>query len=128
MDGRQLDRRRLALVAARFQSPFDGEKLAALEAFRRVLEAGGATWSDLIAEPKPAGGQGTAQGEGRQRTPPKDPQDIALDLARTAGGVLTAWELDFLKSVAGFRALSDKQIATLTSIRAKVERMARAAP
>lgn len=115
--GGRLDRRRLALVVARFKSPFDGERLAAIEAATRLLNAGGATWADLIDGPKQAH---TDIGEGRA---PSYYQQLAADLAREAGDVLTEWERRFLDGCATFRALSPKQVETLADIRRKVDAM-----
>lgn len=117
--GRQLDRRRLALVAARFQSPYDGERLAALEAFGRLLDAGGASWSDLLAPLNAAGEGEVAQAKGRDRSP----QELAADLAREAGDALMEWERRFLDGCTTFRQLSPKQLDTLAEIRRKVERV-----
>jgi hypothetical protein len=118
-DGRRLDRRRLALVAARFQSPHDGERLAALEAFGRLLNAGGGSWDDLLA-PLKAAGEGAAKDKGRDRTP----QQLAADLAREAGDALTRWEISFLHGCSTFRTLSPKQLDMLDEIQRKVERAA----
>lgn len=119
MSGR-LDRRRLALVAARFQSPHDGERLAALEAFGRILAAGGTTWADLIdgpAEQQPAAEADT--GEGRDPPDPTDHRAVAETLAREAGDALTAWEKTFLRGIARYASLSPKQQRMLADLQAK---------
>lgn len=113
---RQLDRRRLALVAARFQSPFDGERLAALEAFGRMLDASGATWADLIAGPAEQSPQADLVSEGRNDPPHRI---IAETLAREAGDALTAWERQFLRGIARYDRLSDKQRQMLADLQAK---------
>lgn len=113
----QLDRRRLALIAARFGSPYDGERLAALEAFGRLLDAGGTTWGDLIgapAEQQPAADADT--GEGRD---PSDHRTLAETLAREAGDALTAWEKTFLRGIARYASLSPKQQRMLADLQAK---------
>lgn len=118
VSGQRLNRRQLALVAARFQSPFDGERLAALAAFGRLLDAGGATWADLIdgaAEQPPAAAADTV-GEGRD---PSDHRSIAETLAREAGNALTAWEKSFLRGIARYGQLSDKQRQMLADLQAK---------
>ena len=117
VDGR-LDRRRLALVAARFQSPHDGERLAALEAAGRLLNAGGTTWADLIDGPSQAPSNDTI-GEGREPSH----RQIAETLAREAGDMLTPWERAFLIGCIGFPKLSAKQQRTLSEIGRKVEAM-----
>lgn len=114
VDGR-LDRRRLALVAARFQSPHDGERLAALEAAGRLLAAGSATWADLIDGPSQAHSNDTI-GEGRAASH----HQTVETLAREAGDLLTPWERRFLDGCLGFDRLSEKQQRTLAEIHRKV--------
>jgi hypothetical protein len=111
----RLDRRRLALVAARFASPHDGERLAALEAAGRILAAGGLSWRELI--------DGAAEAHDDQGEPVAAPphHEIATALARSGDGVLTAWELRFLRGLLTFRTLSPKQRAMLDGIKAKLE-------
>ena len=116
--GPGLDRRRLALVAARFQSPHDGERLAALEAASRLLSAGGASWADLIDGATRASSE-AIPGERREASH----QQVAEALARDAGDNLTAWERSFLTGCIGFPRLSDKQQRTLAEIQRKVEAM-----
>ena len=116
VDGRQLDRRRLALVVDRFASSHDGERLAALEAAKRLLAAGGATWRDLIDGPHQAHDD---IGEGRD----PDHRQIAKAMLREAGARLTHWERRFLVGCIGFPKLSDKQHRHLAEIRRKVEAM-----
>jgi hypothetical protein len=118
MGERQLDRRLLALVAARFQSPFDGERLAALEAFGRILTADGATWSDLIGEPgKPAAAADTVEG----RPGPPNHLEIITALARDGVDVITPWERSFLAGCAERGRLSAKQWKLLSQIVGKVD-------
>lgn len=117
MSRRQLDRRRLALVAARFQSPFDGERLAALEAFGRLLDAGGATWADLIDGP--SGKPKAKADKGGGRYDPTDHRTLAEALAREAGDALTAWEKTFLQGIARYASLSPKQRQMLTDLHTK---------
>ena len=120
----RLDRRRLALVADRFGSSYDGERLAALEAAGRILAAGGATWRSLID------GQGddhasTSRVGGVDEGEPvaaHHHQDVA-ELLRHAGELLTPWEHGFLRGLQGFRTLSEKQRDTLAEIQRKVEAM-----
>jgi hypothetical protein len=103
---RQLDRRLLVLVAARFQSPFDGEKLAALEAFDRLLQSAGASWSDLIdATPEqPAPAAAKTKGRGGD-----DPKSLGCEaLARLVVGIATQ------------RRLSPKQQRMMADIGRKV--------
>lgn len=111
VDGR-LDRRRLALVADRFESPFDGERLAALEAAGRMLAAGGLSWRDLI------GGPAEADDEGEPVEAPH--HAVADQLARAGADILTPWELRFLAGLLTFRTLSEKQRRLLAEIQGKV--------
>ena len=116
----RLDRRRLALVADRFGSSYDGERLAALEAAGRILAAGGATWRDLIDG-------GTSDQKSDRRFDADDGETVEAPHHRTVRGLqqrgtpyLTAWERNFLRSLLGFAKLSAKQRARLEDIRRKV--------
>ncbi len=105
-------RRRMALVAARFESPHDGERLAALEAFGRLLHAAGLSWPDLIDR--------LAQGGTGEGGDPSH-REIVEALAREAGDALTPWECSFLDGCTTFQRLSEKQWRTLANIRTRVE-------
>jgi hypothetical protein len=116
------DRTRLALVAAKFQSPFDGERLAALEAFHRLLVAAGTSWPEILkAEPGEGPAPVETMGEGGH-----DPDHLATihTLARDGRGVLTDWERSFLVGIAAAGRLSTKQQATLDGIVRKVAAVA----
>lgn len=121
MNGR-LDRRRLALVAARFQSPFDGEKLAALDAFGRLLRAGGATWQDIIgADTQAAAQDAGADVGGDDASGPVIPHVAeARELLRRGAGLLTPWEGKFLVGLQAYATISAKQRAMLDGIRRKL--------
>jgi hypothetical protein len=88
-----------------------------LEAFGRLLAAGGTTWADLIdgaAEQQPAASADI--GEGRD---PSDHRTLAEALAREAGDALTAWEKTFLRGIARYDHLSAKQRQMLADLQAK---------
>ena len=114
----QLDRRRLALVVALFESPHDGERLAALEAAGRLLAAGKVSWRDLIdraAKPTTTADDDEDLGE------PIGPHKVvAADLLRRFSGRLTPGERTFLGGLRAFRKLSAKQRGVLDNIRRKV--------
>lgn len=117
----RLDRRRLALVADRFGSSHDGERLAALEAAGRILAAGGATWRDLI---------GLGDDDDQKSDHRFDADDgetgeaphhrVVRDLQQRGGACLTTWERNFLRGLLGFDTLSTKQRGILDGIRRKV--------
>lgn len=109
---RRLDRRRLALVADRFQSPHDGERLAALDAAARILAAGGLSWRELIDGAPEAD---TDDGE------PVEAHHQIRELLIEGRYFLTPWEQRFLTGLLSFRTLSERQQRTLASITAKVE-------
>ena len=113
----RLDRRRLALVVALFESPHDGERIAALEAAGRLLAAGRVSWRDLIdrAE-KPT----TTDDDDEDLGEPIGPHKVvAADLLRRFSGRLTPWERTFLRGLRAFSKLSAKQRGVLDNIRRK---------
>ena len=114
----RLDRRRLALVAARFQSPFDGERLAALDAFGRLLRAGGATWQDIIGDDTPAAAQDVGGDDANGAVIPHVAE--ARELLRRGAGLLTTWEGKFLVGLQAYPVLSTKQRQMLDGIRRKL--------
>ena len=116
MNARRLDRRRLALVADRFESPFDGERLAALEAAGRMLAAAGASWRDLIDGAIEA--DDTDDGEPVEA--PIHAHDVAAMLQHPAAKYLSPWEQRFLRGCMSFRALSPKQRTMLAEIAGKL--------
>lgn len=125
MSGRRLDARRLGLVLDRLESPFDGEKLAAIAAAGRILRAGGSTWRDLLA-----GLDGNDHASTTQRVDDDvdDGEPVAAphfhqvrELMLEGRYVLTSWERQFLTGLLAFRSLSEKQRRTLDEIGRKVE-------
>lgn len=115
----RLDRRRLALVADRFGSTHDGERLAALEAAGRLLAAANSTWRDLIdgvtngqkSDHRSDADNGTADTPAHHR--------VARQLLQRAHD-LTKWERTFLSDLVSFRKLSEKQQRALDGIRQKM--------
>ena len=112
----RLDARRLALVADRFQSSFDGERLAAFDAAGRMLAAAGWSWRELIDRAVEAGNDDDA-GEPVEA----HHHQAVAELLRHDGELLTPWEHGFLRGLQGFRTLSEKQRDTLAEIQRKVE-------
>ena len=121
MHSGQLDRRRLALVAARFDSAYDGERLAALEAAGRLLAAGGSTWRDLI--------DGVTSGQkADHRSDADNGETVSAQhrltvhvLLEFGGSLLTAWETNFLRGLLAFSKLTPKQRGVLNGIRRKID-------
>lgn len=84
-----LDRERLSKVAEMFRSPYEGERLAALERANAILESAGMTWTDLVCCQAPAPAPAPRPGRGRRSQPfatkTQDFQRYAA-LARTISG------------------------------------------
>jgi hypothetical protein len=102
------DRARLLKTIALFDSPVDGERLAALEAADRILSAAGLTWADLV----------------KLREVKREPlfstwrATCAALLKRT--GDLRAWEKKFVADLPAFPRISTKQRYCLASIADRV--------
>lgn len=126
----RLDRRRLALVTDRFRSPYDGERLAALEAAYRLLESSGTTWRDIIeapAEPTkptkrkaPKGrrGEGATHSSDHAKAGQAgaDHAKLARSLLDRHADLLTPWEVSFLNGIMDYDRLSPKQDRHLSNI------------
>jgi hypothetical protein len=120
VDGLQRsDRQRLLKVSALFQSPHDGERLAALETFSRLLRTAGADWADLIGLPALPAPDNAKTEDGGPTPQPLSVAELAR-LARLGRGVLTPWEQSFLVGISTQRRLSPKQQGMLRDIRRKV--------
>jgi hypothetical protein len=102
---------RLDPLIRRLATDHDGERLATVAAIERTLRAHGLDWhhlADLV-------GDGLAARELLQG----DTARILYCLAHAP--LLTDWERDFCRSLLGFRRLSEKQIAVLDRLVAKVQ-------
>ena len=77
----------------RFASPYDGEKLAALNLAQKMLADRGLRWGDILGESAVvvAGGQGAAP------PPVRGWRDVAADLL--TGAPVNDWERGFLESL-----------------------------
>lgn len=115
-----LDRRRLRHVVALFDSPQDGEKLAALAAAGRLLAAANTSWPELIEGLAPPAPDFKTCEQAESPSASRDHHAIIAELARGELEPLTAWELDFISSARAFRRLSPKQWGILDQIVAKV--------
>ena len=128
MNARSLDRDRLAKVLARFESPFDGEKLAAIEAAGRILRAGGATWRDLLAglgsdDDAPTTSRvDDGVDDGGPVAAPQHVKTITAMLRRPGVVALSEWERGFLRGCLRFDTLSKKQADMLAEVFAKIRR------
>jgi hypothetical protein len=97
--------RRLAAIMERCASPYDGEKLAALNLAQQMLSRHGARWSDVLnTEPTPPA-----------VTSVRGWNDCARDLLHYS---LTEWEIGFLQSLIlkTRGALSPKQEGALRGL------------
>src|SRR4029077_2706110 len=110
----ELDYSRLAKLLALLDSPVEGERIAALEACNRHLEAAGLRWRDIAAELP-----GSAEAQG-------DHAKGAAEVMRDGADVLTRWEVEFLIGITACEKLSARQRQILDRLNAKVN-LARAA-
>ena len=101
---------RLAKLVALLDSPVEGERIAALGAVNRQLEAMGLRWRDMATELP-----------GSAAAAPLDHVALAAGLVRDGRGLLTRWETEFLVGIAGSAVLSAKQAVILDGIKRKVE-------
>ena len=123
-----LDRRRLVMVVRLLDSPHDGEKLAAIAAAKRLLDAAGMSWAELVErEPEPPIRQSANPSDHGTR------DDCAwrnlLDeisgrnhaLLDRGIGCMTPWEIDFVESLyERWSPPTPKQSAILDRIKAKI--------
>ncbi len=120
----QLDRERLVKLCGMFGSDHDGERANAAAAADKLIRHSGMRWGDVInpALPLPP----------EPQTETDDPfRDCDWCLDFRDSGVLTKWEVDFLRSV-GIRlarggSLSDKQSRVLARLVEKCRRATRPA-
>jgi hypothetical protein len=99
---------RLLKTIALFDSPIDGERLAALEAANRILRKAGLNWNDLI----------------RPREIIREPQfsiwrKTCAALLEHAGS-LRPWEKNFVAGLPAFPRISSKQRWILDEIATRV--------
>jgi hypothetical protein len=107
---RPADRAKLAAVLGMIGSAHDGEALNAARLADRLVRQTGLTWRDILSEPP-----------GQLPTPrlPMSWRDtVSACLRRPAH--LSAWEAQFLRSLARFPRLSARQTACLRSIADRV--------
>jgi len=102
------DRARLIKTVALFNSPVDGERLAALAAADRILAAAGLTWADLV----------------KQREAKREPlfstwRTTCAELLKRPGD-LRAWEKKFVADLPAFPRISTKQRYCLATIADRV--------
>jgi hypothetical protein len=115
---------KLAKVLSMLGSDHDGEIAAAGRRAHALVKGAGLTWGDVIGPatlPKPG-----VSSPHRCWRVPATPGDCAALCLRWSE-VLTGWEAEFCRSLAGRRRISPKQLAVLRRIATKVEAVARAA-
>src|SRR3954462_8180152 len=115
---------KLAKVLGMLGSDHDGEIAAAGRRAHAMVKGAGLTWDQVLA---PA----NSPPEAPYRPPrrwrrPATPSDAAA-LCLQWPEVLTDWETDFCRSVAGQRQISAKQAGVLARIIGKIEAFAHAA-
>jgi hypothetical protein len=101
------DRSTIAKLLGLIGSNHDAEALAAARKAHALLKARNGTWPEVL-------GLGEAP-------PEPDHAALARDLLGRGKGICTRWEMDFLRGVLAFKALSDQQRRTLDGIRDKVD-------
>lgn len=113
MSAALLDRDRLARVLGMLGSAHDGEALAAARQAERLRAEAGLTWNEIVI-PRPA-----APPQARQVKSVTD----AIRFVLQHGDLLTAWERDFVRSIATQSyPVSPKQIAVLERLMQKAQR------
>jgi hypothetical protein len=111
-------RTRLARLLGMVGSDHDGEALNAARLADRMVRESGITWQDVLISPPVASAQPQASSTNdplRQFETVFDAVNFALMLAP----MLTAWEMNFLRSLPSFRRVSEKQLAVLRRLIAR---------
>ncbi len=111
------DRERLAAILGRLSFSFSGERDAAALAATRFMQQRGLAWRDVLTSPPPE----------FERPSDAARPDFSADWRRAASfcasqgaSVLTEWELSFVRSLLGFRRLSERQAQVLRSLLRKL--------
>lgn len=100
------DRSTIVKLLGLIGSHHDGEALSAARKAHELLRARGATWGEVLGL--------------EAQTPEAGHIALARDLLGKGRGICTRWEMDFLRGVLAFKALSDQQQRTLEGIHDKV--------
>lgn len=102
------DRERLCKLCGMLASPYDGERANAARMATELLQRHKLTWSDLIASPAmPSAGSGCSTAS-----------EAAFALRHLP--LLTDWEQQFIRDVAGKANVSPKQAALIAKIADKI--------
>lgn len=102
---------RLAKIAGRLGSDFDGERAAAAAAATRILRDNNLTWSDLVL------GGATARTNPAPASAATLPQEIARQILLGKRHLLSPWEAQFAENLAQWRGrVTPKQAARLTQL------------
>jgi hypothetical protein len=95
---------RLARICGMFGSDHDGERASAAAMADKILRQHGVTWPQILIP---------------HRSTIEELISFALDAGRA--GILNTWEEAFLRGTKGRRSLTEKQLAKLHAIVAKVK-------
>ncbi len=106
---------KLAKLCGLFGSDHLGERAAAAQMADKIVREHGLTWSAVISPPPKAISTSSASVEEQ------------IDFALNHEDMLNAWEWGFLNGIRGRQFLTDKQLAKLGKIVAKVSEYRRAA-
>jgi hypothetical protein len=115
---------KLAKILGMLGSDYDGEIAAAGRWANAMVKRAGLTWDEVISSSAPIPQQ--PHRPPRRWRKPGTPSDTAA-LCMQWSEVLTDWEADFCRSIAGRHRVSTKQAGVLARIVGKVEAFARAA-
>lgn len=99
---------KLAKVLELIDSPVDGEALAAARMAGKLVKAAGLRWRDVLLQPAPVAPAAAAPPPRPTWAEPATWRQAVVQCLRF-DTVLTAWEQDFLASIAALPGLSEKQ-------------------
>lgn len=108
-------------IAGLLSSDFEGERAAAAKKATEFLKARGLTWAEVL-QPPPAAARAP-------EPPPYQPSDFMSEAIRLRlqcaqwQHLLTEWEAGFIRSLAHRRRITEKQMAVLRDIAAKLRGM-----
>jgi hypothetical protein len=126
-------RERLIKFCGLLGSDSDGERANAARMADKLLRDAGLTWRDVISVAAAAQPEPPPQPKPRPRPAsayqPAGPSHVgaATMILIRRRDWLTAWEAEFLESLQARRSLTEKQVAVLARIMAKIEAMERGA-
>jgi hypothetical protein len=116
------DAERLAKLCGMFGSDHDGERASAAAMADEIVRAHGLTWRDVISTSATR-----SCGMDDIAPAPTDSVETQIEFCLQHEDLLNSWEWGFLNGIRGRQFLTDKQLAKLGTIVAKVKADAEAA-